>query len=292
MTALQVPSLCLGAAAALWLTIKAPSAAEAPSESEAVLLAVAPDAAIELTAHWDPFRESKYGLFERVAELREPKPALARRAYGAADFAALLPAEPVAVGADWNVEPAAVVRFLRQLHPAATGALHHGFGSAPGARACLRALSARHAEVLLRAHAEFALGGSTFITPAQFEGTLVLDRTTGAVVSFRLAVPDRNTNVDVNRPIPVREGERAEPVHFEADIGWIPRLELEGGVPPDAAWERELAIDAARLLLARRFYRFADINWVPFAEAVSQARREGKPLHLVVLFGTLDDESC
>ena len=78
-----------------------------------------------------------------------------------------------------------------------------------------------------------------------------------------------------------------------ADIVYVPRLELRGGeAPNDVAWAQQIPLDAARGKLARRFYRFVDIDWQPFARAVAEARREEKPLHVMVLFGTLDDESC
>ena len=56
------------------------------------------------------------------------------------------------------------------------------------------------------------------------------------------------------------------------------------------AWFSWRASRLARL--ARRFYAFAAVPWLPFDRAVQRARRLGRPLHAVVLFGALDDESC
>ena len=75
----------------------------------------------------------------------------------------------------------------------------------------------------------------------------------------------------------------------------MPRLELTGGdegalraverVPGRAMGEVTAAF-------ARRFYQFKAIDWVDFDEAVAAARRSGKPLNVIALNGTLDDESC
>ena len=77
-----------------------------------------------------------------------------------------------------------------------------------------------------------------------------------------------------------------------ADIGWVPRMELVGGTPVDVPWTRSMPLAEARTRLARSFYAFAAIDWLPFDEAVMTARELDRPLHVVVLFGTLDDESC
>jgi hypothetical protein len=50
--------------------------------------------------------------------------------------------------------------------------------------------------------------------------------------------------------------------------------------------------EAVTGLFARRLYRFKEIAWVDFDRAVEAARRTGRPLHVIALNGTLDDESC
>jgi hypothetical protein len=76
------------------------------------------------------------------------------------------------------------------------------------------------------------------------------------------------------------------------DIGSIPRMELIGGTFP------ELPADARRLQgpstrkLERAFYPFAAIDWLDLAEARKQSLATGKPLHVVLMFGSLPDESC
>ena len=260
----------------------------APQERPRVELALAPDTQIALDAAWEPCKSSKYGLFAETEVLRAPRPAEARRTYGAAEIAPFLPKAAVEVGDTWPVAPDAVLPFLRQLHPSARSELHHGYGAAPGTYACLRALSAERAEVLFRAHAELELEGGVTYTPAQFEGRLVLERGSGRVLALRIALPDRDTNVDVN--VPMDGG------GFSADIGWVPRMELSGGDAgahdQEHTWARSIPEVDARARLARRFYAFARLDWLPFDEAVRAAREMERPLHVVVLFGTLDDESC
>ena len=271
-------------------------------ETAAVRPTLADDASIELHARWEPCKRSKYGLFAETEVLRAPKPAEERRVVRSAELAPFLPQTPVAVGDTWAVPPEAVLPLLRQFHPGARAELHHGFGAAPGTFACLRAASNERLELLFRAHAEFELEGGVTYTPAQFEGRLVLDRKSGAPLALRIALPDRDTNVDVNVPSDsddkwVDADGNEVPMSMFADIGWVPVMELAGGTLGAAeldahAYADALPLVAARKLLARRFYPFERLDWLPFAEAVHAARELGKPLHVVVLFGTLDDESC
>jgi hypothetical protein len=69
-------------------------------------------------------------------------------------------------------------------------------------------------------------------------------------------------------------------------------MELASQVQAPAPRSESIPEAEARLLLARRFYAFAAVEWLPFEVAVKRARKEKKPLHAVLLFGSLDDESC
>jgi len=153
--------------------------------------------------------------------------------------------------------------------------------NAGGGFACLRAISPDCAEIVFRLHAEFALDpGKVYYTPGQFAGRMMIDRKKREVTELELAVPDRNTNVDIN----------CMPY---ADIVYVPRMRLSGGTPARSiAWTEAIEGDEARERLAKKFYRFETINWTPFEQALARAKAEKKPLHVVVLFGTLDDESC
>jgi hypothetical protein len=146
------------------------------------------------------------------------------------------------------------------------------------------------AEIVLRAHGEFLIAGdgtenrSSWFTPAQFRGRLSLDRKSGRVVAFELGVPRSRANVDINL---------AEPPGTTADIGSVPRLELAGGAfpKPDESAAQISEHEAARIL-ERRFYPLAELEWLDLPAARAASVASGKPLHVVMLFGSLLDESC
>ncbi|MEQ1894086.1 MAG: hypothetical protein ABL998_16210 [Planctomycetota bacterium] len=253
---------------------------------------LAPDAAITLEAHWGPFARSAFGLFQENGSLQAPCVNVERQRYVQSDLAPLLPPRPVELGEVWPVPTAAVLTFLRQLHSGATDKLHHGFGSAPGAFACLRAQSDERLEILLRAHAEFTFEDGTTLTPGQFEGRLVLERESGRVLAFRLALPARDPNVDVNVPVEFSRGDSRVERFMSADIGFVPRLELTSGAEVDEDTLEGLSLAEARHRLAHAFYPHEELAWLPLDEALRVSRDEQKPLHVVLLFGVLDDESC
>lgn len=265
-----------------------PLAAQAPGIELRVT-----EGTLELDATWLPLIDTVYKIEQRETWLRELAPAAARATYGAEHFRALLPQRAVAVGDVWSINVDALLPFLRQLHPGATGDLHHGGGqgvSAPGAYACLRAFDAGHAEITIRAHVDFMLRGdgqageTAWFTPAQFAGALTIDTTRGVVQAFSLAVPDQRANVDVNLPL---QG------HVVADIGRVPKMEVRGGRGHEFGASAQLipVADAAQRLL-RAFYPVAQVEWLDLPVALRTSRETGKPLHVVVLFGSLLDESC
>jgi len=248
---------------------------------------------LELAAKWERLTDTTYKFEQRYPLVRDLAPAADRARYDAARFRPFLSGEAVAVGDTWRIDPEAALPFLRQFHPGATAELHHdgGFGvAAHGAWACLRLLTDEYAEVYLRVHAEFLLAGdgrggaSSWFTPAQFRGRLVIDRKRGEVVAFTLGVPSQGVNVDVN----IAEGEG-----IAADIGRIPRMELSGGEFPAFSANAALIPEReAEDRLARRFYPFAEIQWLDLAAARAESLATGKPLHVIALFGSLMDESC
>lgn len=105
-------------------------------------------------------------------------------------------------------------------------------------------------------------------------------------------------NFDVNHRITGsvnRDGKVVEGEFIVTDAGFLPRFDLVGGDPGVLKIADRLAgmtLDEAAAALARRFYRFKDIEWVDFGKALALARQSGKPLHVVAIDGTLDDESC
>lgn len=249
---------------------------------------------LELTATWEPFRDSVYGFGKRFALVRELAPAKRKQTFDAVDFRRLLPPRAVRVGDVWKVEVAHVLPFLKQLHRGATGQLHHGGGqagiTAPGAWACLRALSETHAEIVLRVHADFLIDGdgtrgrSSWLTPAQFRGRLRIDRRERRAIAFELALPDQSANVDLN--IKQARG-------YIADIGRIPRMEVRSrSLRDDVPFDRQITLAEARQKLRRQFYPFARVEWLELEAAWKRVKATGKPLHVIALFGSLTDESC
>jgi len=249
---------------------------------------------LELHAAWEPLTDTVYGFDQKQPLVRALAPAAERQHHDAAAFRVFLPAESVAVGDVWRVDVREALPLLRQLHAGATNEMHHdtgGFGvAAPGGFACLRALDDEHAEIRLRLHADFLIDGdgtrarSSWFTPAQFQGRLVIDRRSKTPVAFELAVPQQRANVDVN--IATAGG-------LIADIGRVPRLDLCGGTFPEFA-DAAAAIDEQEAAdrLAARFYPFATLDWQDLVAARAAALATNKPLHVIALFGSLLDESC
>lgn len=252
------------------------------------------DFELELTARSEPLTDTTYRFEELYPLLGGFAPGTERASYRADAFRPFLPkSAELEVGSVWRIDAKDALPFLRQFHRGATDALHHDLGggtAAPGGWACLRALDAEHAELLFRVHAEFVLAGdgaperSTFLTPAQFRGRMAIERASGKVVGFELALPDAPANVDMN--VATEHG-------VLADIGRIPRLELAGGSFPGFASDaRQIEVDEAEARLARQFYPFAQVDWLDLAAARAASRASGKPLHVIALFGSLADESC
>ena len=50
--------------------------------------------------------------------------------------------------------------------------------------------------------------------------------------------------------------------------------------------------EEARKRLELKFYKFAEINWLPLEAAVAESGETQRPIHAVLTWGPLDDESC
>ncbi len=76
---------------------------------------------------------------------------------------------------------------------------------------------------------------------------------------------------------------------------FVPRMELLATVAEDRgriAWEGAITVEEARRALELRFYKFAEIEWRPLEEAVALAKATSPPIHAILVWGPLDDESC
>ena len=252
---------------------------------------------LQVQAHWEPITDSTFGMhkmFPEHVELFDLSPDQPIKAYGTDAFKAFLPSSTVRVGEVWKLDANRVVSFLRQFHPGATADL--GYGE-KGAFACLRAYSSDYAEVAFRIHAEFTLKSAAYqawqeanderesearFIPSQFAGKVVVNLKSGTVRAFSLALPVRNTNVDLN-------------AYGGADMVYVPRMELlavDQTNEEEISWDAAITMKDALCALELKFYQFAEIDWLPIDETVTQAKATNRPIHAILVWGCLDDESC
>ena len=259
-------------------------------------------ASVQVQAYWDPIENTSNNLHRSTEErfnraktqwqepvdmtwkqwlkLFNPGSAQPLKHYSAADFQVFLPPSTVNVGDVWDLDPEGILPFLRQFHPGAT--MNVGYDG-NGAKACLRALSPEYADIVFRVHARFTLNASikAYLRPAQFAGHLLINRNNGTICQWTLFLPNRNSNVDIG----------AFRTH---DIGFVPRMELRSlsETPEAMAWEAAITAEEADKKFQNALYKFAEIEWTPIEDAVDLAKASNRPIHAVLLFGVLDDESC
>ena len=252
---------------------------------------------LQVQAHWEPIADSTFRMhkmFPEHVELFDLSPDQPIKEHGTDAFKAFLPSSTVRVGDVWKLDANRVVSFLRQFHPGATADL--GYGE-EGAFACLRAYSSDYAEIAFRIHAEFTLKSAAYqawqeendekesearFIPSQFAGKVVVNLKSGTVRAFSLGLPVRNTNVDLN-------------AYGGADMVFVPRMELlaiDETDQDEIAWDATIATEEAFRTLELKFYKFAEIDWLPIDEAVAQAKAINRPIHAILVWGCLDDESC
>ena len=218
---------------------------------------------------------------ETVAKVIQSRTCAAIETYSTADFQVFLPPSTANVGDVWDLDPEEILPFLHQFHPGATMNLKHGQN---GAKACLRAISPEYADIVFRIHAYFILDASigARFRPAQFAGHLVINRKSGTVCHFGLSLPPRNSNVDIG-------------AFRTADIGFVPRMELCSLSEMELKtinWETAITEEEVGKKFQNSLYKFFEIAWTPIEDAVERAKALNRPIHAVLLFGVLDDESC
>ncbi len=254
-------------------------------------------ASLQVHAHWEPIADSTFRMHKALpehVELFDLAPNQPVKEYRTDAFSAFLPPSTVGVGDVWELDANSVVSFLHQFHPGATADL--GYGE-EGAFACLRACSSDYAEIAFRIHAEFTLKSAAYqewqeendereskarFIPSQFAGKILVNLKSGTVRAFSLALPARNSNVDLN-------------AYGGADMVYVPRMELLATDETDQdeiGWDAAITTEEAHRMLALKFYKFAEIDWLPIDEAVVQAKATHRPIHAILVWGCLDDESC
>ena len=258
---------------------------------------------IPVQAHWDPIENTSNNLhrsteerfnrakaqwqepvdmtWEQWLKVFNPGPTHPLKDYSTSDFQVFLPPSTVNVGDVWDLDPERILPFLHQFHPGAT--MDVGYDG-NGAKACLRALSPEYADIVFRIHARFTLNASieAYLRPAQFAGHLFINRNSGTICQWTLSLPNRNSNVDIG----------AFRTH---DIGFVPHMELRSlseTQPESMAWEAAITAEEADKKFQNALYKFAEIEWTPIEDAVDLAKASNRPIHAVLLFGVLDDESC
>ncbi len=249
-----------------------------------VTLRLNAESTLTLKATWSRFKHSRmhFDINPQFAPYYATRVAIPQRKYNAQALSLFLPKYPVQVGEAWTIPMHKVGHFFKQFHPNVVMLLHNGGPN--GAYGMLRALSPRYAEVTFRIHVEFALKpGYIFYTPGLFTGRLVLDRKTQRAVYLRMYLPNhRIRNVDLN-------------AHGQIDAVYAKTMQLEGGnakIHPTIKWKQSVTWKHANLKLAQQFYEFMKIQWRSVPEALKAARKQKKPIHLFVVFGSLDDQSC
>lgn len=186
-----------------------------------------------------------------------------------------------------------------------------------GSVAIIRAANEKLVEVTFRIHAEFQLNEAPFppfwFTPAQFMGHIIMSKDGTKVYDFHMYVPtDKRLNVDMEWVT-----DSAEQDNMEVDIGFMPQMELrssrssihvfdEAGrqgyrlsaEPDDEAvlsgitWQEEISVAEARRRLEVEMYPFKQVEYYNFTTVFERAREAERPIHSILLWGALDDQSC
>jgi hypothetical protein len=263
---------------------------------------------MEVSAEWTPVSEGRDELHRKLhprlyAWFKNLQPTRPRQTYTEREFSAFLPETLGEVGQVWALDDDKIVSMLKQFHPRPS--LHlvaAGRRAGPdGAFAMLRAVSPSYADIVFRIHAEFYLTPDdwpadqprfhAWYTPAYLSGRILVNRQTGTVDYFRMGLPtDKALNVHLTL---VSRG--IGDVRQARDIVRVERMELSGG---DAAlvekisWPKALPLAETQSRLAKVFFKFLEIDWLPFDQALVKARSLDRPIFAVVSWGAFEDQSC
>jgi hypothetical protein len=263
---------------------------------------------LEVKAEWTPIGKGRDRIDRSVNPMvyswfTELHPARPRQTYTARDFSALLPASVGEVGQLWKMDADKLAGFLKQFHPHPSMHL-----TAPGRRAgpdgaiaILRAASPSYLDIAFRVHAEFYLTPDdwpaelppigAWYTPAFFTGQILVNTQAGAVEHFRLELP---TDKALNVHLTVDASRLGYKVQAH-DIVRVERMQLTGGDSKrleKVRWVKELNPTDAQVRLAKAFYKFEEIDWVPVDQALARARSLGRPIFAIVSWGSFADQSC
>jgi hypothetical protein len=263
---------------------------------------------LDVTAHWTPVGKGRDKMHQDLhpklyAWFTELQPTRPQQTYTERDFSAFLPETVGEVGQLWALDPEKMVNFLRQFHPRPSmNLVAAGRRAGPdGAFAILRAVSPSHLDIVFRLHAEFYLTPDdwpanqplirAWYTPAYFSGRVLVNRRTGTVDHFRLGLTNDKA-LNVHLTVAAKGIGDTRQAH---DIVRVERMELtggDGGLVDTIPWAKALTPAEAHSRLAKVFYRFLEIDWVPLDQVLARARSRGRPIFAIVSWGSFEDQSC
>lgn len=223
--------------------------------------------------------------WEALANLRVTEP---EEQYPTSIFQSFLPPEPVSVGECWQIQESGVLALLRQLHTALNLNMDDDSGDSIGLWACLRAYNDQFADIAFRVHAAFKLEDG-WLAPSQFAGNLIIDRLDGKIAFFKMSIPAGTVNLDIGWK------EDKEASYSITDAGFCSQMQLRAGardIAQNIEFSTSITQEEAERLLARRFYKSEQINWISPYQAVERAVAEVKLIHVISIDGPLADESC
>jgi hypothetical protein len=263
---------------------------------------------LEVTAQWTTVGKGRDQLHRDLHPklyrwFTELHPAQPRRTYTKLDFSAFLPEEVGEVGQVWALDGDKLLEILKQFHPRPS--LHlvaSGRRAGPdGAFAILRGVAPSHLDIVFRIHAEYYLTPDdwpadqplirAWYTPAYFIGRVLVNRETGTVDHFRLALPSDQA-LNVHLTVVAKGIGDTRQAH---DIVRVEQMELsggDGGLAEKVSWTKALTPTEAGHRLAKVFYKFLEIDWVPFDQVAVQAKSRQRPIFAIVSWGAFNDQSC
>jgi len=196
-------------------------------------------------------------------------------------------------------------RLISMLHPNAF--LHMRFPPR-GMVACLRAKNQHYYHIMFRFHPEFQLNTPPrypfWFTPAAFIGNIIIKKDGSHIQHFDMNVPkDKRLNVDMEWITGVEENSSDGTNPGEVDIGYVEEMRINSSGPSRFngmnsteplvfTWTREIDFTEGLNILEKQFYPFKEVRYIPFNETLKEARLEEKLIHHILLWGSLDDQSC
>lgn len=258
------------------------------TQTNNIMLKINPNEIISIKGNIAPITLTQNGFHEEWETLANLRIAEPNKEYQNSTFQSFLPNETISVGDVWEIDEKGVLELLQQIHPNPTVKMSINSGDSDGLWACLRANSDMFADIQFRFHAEFNFDDGRF-TPSQFTGNLIVDSIQQKVVYFKMYVPEGTVNFDVAwKKYPDKP-------YSTIDSGLCTQMELYSGTPDilnDTEFTESISKKDANKKLIRCFYKFEEINWVSFDEAIELAKTQQKPIHVISIDGPLKDESC